>query len=145
MEITESNWAEYTSGVPTFLSACPEIFPVIASQTDAATAYQWIVEQGGASLPARDEVDTYLIDELTSLGGKGTIIFDQRKTEQFPLGGPGNIKTGECPVDSDKDGMPDWFEEKYGLDKNDPSDASRISNNGYSNIENYIFTIGQEK
>ena len=145
VEITESSWAEYTSGVPTFLSACPEIFPAIASQTDAATAYQWIVEQGGASLPARDEVDTYLIDELTSLGGKGTIIFDQRKTEQFPLGGPGNIKTGECPVDSDNDGMPDWFEEKYGLDKNDPSDASRISNNGYSNIENYIFTIGQEK
>lgn len=144
VEITEANWAEHTSGVPTFLSARPEIFPVIEQQTDAATAYQWIVDHCGASLPARDEVDTYLISELTSLGNKGTIIFDQRKTEQFPLGGPGNIKTGETSIDTDKDGMPDWFEEKYGLDKNDPSDASRISNNGYSNVENYIFTIGQE-
>lgn len=145
VEITETNWAEHTSGVPTFLGARPEIFPAIAAQTDAAAAYQWIVEQGGASLPARDEVDAYLIDELASLGGKGTIIFDQRKTEQFPLGGVGTIKTGEAPVDTDEDGMPDWFEEEYGLDKNDASDASRISNNGYSNIENYIFTIGQEK
>ena len=44
-----------------------------------------------AYLPVRDEVDKYLIDELTSLGGKGTIIQDERKTEQFPLERPGTI------------------------------------------------------
>lgn len=131
-------------GYSYFLGVRPDIFLQIVQQTDAAAAYQWIVKNVGASLPARDEVDAYLIDELTSLGGKGTIIFDQRETEQFPLGGPGNIKTGERQPDTDNDGMPDWFEEKYGLDKNDPNDASLIAGNGYTNIENYLFAIDEQ-
>ena len=44
-------------------------------------------------------------------------------------------------MDSDNDGMPDEFEDKYGLDKNEPSDAAKMANNGYTNIENYIFTL----
>lgn len=37
--------------------------------------------------------------------------------------------------------MPDAFEDKYGLDKKNPNDASKIASNGYTNIENYIFTL----
>ena len=39
--------------------------------------------------------------------------------------------------------MPDDFEDTYGLDKNDPSDAMKIASNGYTNIENYIFLINK--
>lgn len=140
-EITESNWSECCKGEPTFLSASSDKHPVIDQQTSAKDAYDWIVNYVGASLPVRDEVDQYLIEELTSLGKKGTIIQSEQDTQQYSLGGVGTIKSGEKPLDSDNDGMPDEFEDQYGLDKNDPSDAAKIANNGYSNIENYIFTL----
>lgn len=144
VEITEGNWATHCSGTPTFLATRPGQFPEIAQQTNATEAYHWVVANVGASLPARDEVDKYLIEELTSLGAKGTIIQNEQDTQQFPLGGPGNIKVAEKPLDSDNDGIPDEFEDKYGLDKNDPSDASKIAHNGYSNIENYLFSLNEK-
>ena len=140
-ELTQANWAEYCKGEPTFLSAPSDKHPAISQQTSATEAYNWIVKNVGASLPVRDEVDQYLIDELTSLGKKGTIIQNEQDVQQFSLGGVGTIQNGENPLDSDNDGMPDEFEDKYGLDKNDPSDAAKIANNGYTNIENYIFTL----
>ena len=140
-ELTQANWAEYCKGEPTFLSAPSDKHPAISQQISATEAYNWIVKNVGASLPVRDEVDQYLIDELTSLGKKGTIIQNEQDVQQFSLGGVGTIQNGEKPLDSDNDGMPDEFEDKYGLDKNDPSDAAKIANNGYTNIENYIFTL----
>jgi hypothetical protein len=42
-------------------------------------------------------------------------------------------------VDSDHDGMPDAWEQKYGFNPNDPSDASKDANgNGYTNIEEFL-------
>ena len=123
VEITETNWSQYCSGSPTLLEARSDLHPIIRSQKSAQEAYEWVVEKVGAYLPVRDEVDKYLIDELTSLGGKGTIIQDERKTEQFPLGGPGTINVAQKPLDSDNDGMPDAFEDAWGLDKYDPTDA----------------------
>ena len=43
------------------------------------------------------------------------------------------------------DFMPDEFEDKYGLDKNNPADAMQLAANGYTNIENYLFLLEQEK
>ena len=91
-------------------------------------------------LPARDQVDSYLVEELTSLGKKGGIILTEM---DLPAQGPGEIKSGTKPLDTDNDGMPDDFEDTYGLDKNDPSDAMKIASNGYTNIENYIFLINK--
>jgi len=40
--------------------------------------------------------------------------------------------------DKDDDGMPDWWEEKYGLDPEDPNDANQDPDgDGYSNLEEY--------
>mgnify|MGYP000031316331 CR=1 FL=1 len=89
----------------------------------------------------RDEVDAYLIDELTSLGIKGTIIQDERDKKQYPLGGPGKIMEGEKAPDTDGDGMLILLRNNMDWIKNDPTDASMIANNGYTNIENYIFTL----
>lgn len=141
IEITEVNWSQYCSGSPTLLEARSDLHPIIRSQKSAQEAYEWVVEKVGAYLPVRDEVDKYLIDELTSLGGKGTIIQDERKTEQFPLGGPGTINVAQKPLDSDNDGMPDAFEDAWGLDKYDPTDAVKEAKNGYLNIENYALSL----
>lgn len=141
LKTDEESWNANCSGQPTFLSSRPSIFPEIKQQTDAAAAYQWITRYVGACLPSRDQVDAFLINELMSLGKKGTIIQDERKEEQFALKGPGEIKSGQKALDSDNDGMPDEFEDNYGLNKYDPTDASAIANNGYTNIENYFFSL----
>jgi hypothetical protein len=40
--------------------------------------------------------------------------------------------------DADNDGMPDWWEEKYGLDPEDPSDANQdLDADDYTNLEEY--------
>ncbi|NDV65347.1 polysaccharide lyase family 1 protein [Bacteroides sp. 224] len=143
VELTQANWGTYCSGSPTFLTTRSDLHPIIAGQTSAEKAYEWIAENAGASLPARDQVDTYLIDELKSLGTKGTIIRNETNTTQFPLGGPGVINSGEKPLDTDGDGIPDEFEDKWGLDKNDDSDARLVpkKGNGYSHIENYALSL----
>lgn len=78
---------EEWSGDPTILSTPSILHPSIKSQTNATDAYKYIVEKVGAYLPTRDEVDTYLIEELTSLGTKGTIIGRPFSVTQFPIGG----------------------------------------------------------
>lgn len=123
---------------PTFLEEPNPAHPKIEGMTSAEEAYEWIVQYGGASLPARDEVDTYIIEELKTLGGRGNILSSEM---ELPMQGPGNLKSGERLPDTDNDGMPDEFEDKYGLNKKDPSDAMKIAKNGYTNIENYIFLI----
>ena len=43
--------------------------------------------------------------------------------------------------DSDSDGMPDWFEEQFGLNKSDRNDAQQVTldkNNRYTNLEMYL-------
>lgn len=135
------DWEKDCSGSPAFLETRSDVHPLILNQTPADRAYEWIIENVGASLPKRDQVDAYLVDELTSLGTKGTIIRNETNTEQFPLGGPGIIQSGTKPLDTDGDGIPDEFEDKWGLDKNDPSDAMKIASNGYTNIENYSFSL----
>ena len=68
---------------------------------------------------------------------------NEQDTQQFPLGGVGEIESGVSLLDTDGDGMPDEFEDGYGLDKNNPDDASQMAENGYTNIENYIFTLDE--
>lgn len=122
----------------TFLDQPNSKHPAISNLMTAKEVYKWMVVNGGASLPERDQVDSYLIEELTSLGLKGQIIHSET---DLPMQGPGEIKTAEKQLDTDNDGMPDEFENKYGLDKNNPDDAMKIASNGYTNIENYIFLI----
>ena len=50
-----------------------------------------------------------------------------------------DLKSLPAPVDSDKDGMPDDWEKKNGLNPNDASDAAKVSlHKFYTNIEVYI-------
>jgi hypothetical protein len=143
-EITQSNWSSYCSGSPTFLAQRSSLHKNIVGQTTAKEAYDWIVAQGGASLPARDPVDDFLINqELKSLGTKGTIIQDERNKTQFALGGPGTLTETKrsSTWDTDNDGIPDTFEEQWNLNKNDASDAWKVAENGYTNLENYVLSL----
>lgn len=133
------DWRRLVDGEKVVVSTEPVKHPVIEAETDAQNAYNWIVEKVGASLPARDEVDNYLVDELLSLGKKGALI-----TGESELGlpnGVGTIFEGKRLLDTDNDGMPDAWEEANQLNRNDAADALLMAANGYLNIENYINSI----
>ena len=93
----------------------------------------------GASLPYRDPVDCYMVDEVLSYGTKGALIANE---ETLACGTPSSwsVFTGTKKTDSDNDGMPDTWEQSNGTDPN-VNDAMTIASNGYANIENYINSI----
>lgn len=141
-EITQGNWQTYCSATPVFLSKPDSQHSEISIKTSATEAYHWIVENVGPVLPNRDLVDKFMIDELTSLGTKGTIFRNQNIETQYPLAKTWqNINVGTARKDTDGDGIPDDFEDKWGLNKNNAGDAVRIAENGYTMIENYAFSL----
>ena len=127
------------NGEKVVITTEPEKHPVIAGETNAVEAYNWIVDKVGASLPERDEADNYMIDELLSLGTKGALLSGE--SELGLVNGVGNIFVGNRLLDTDNDGIPDVWEDANGLDKNNPNDAVLKAENGYLNIENYINSI----
>lgn len=114
VEITDANWDTFHSFRPTFLSAPSSLHPKLEAMS-AADAYEWVVQHVGASLPRRDRVDAFMIDELTSLGTKGTILRDTRNTTQYPIADTWQqLDTANNVKDTDGDGMPDEWEDKWG-------------------------------
>ncbi|TGD80899.1 pectate lyase [Hymenobacter wooponensis] len=101
----------------------------------AQQAYTYVVQHAGASLH-RDAVDTRLLQELTSLGTLGQIIKDENEA---PMRGTGEVKGGLAPTDTDQDGMPDAWEQHYGLNPRDAADRNHdADHDGYTNLEEYL-------
>ena len=95
----------------------------------------------GASLPYRDMTDCYMVDEVLSYGKRGELIANEGT---LPYGIPSTWKVfkGNGRQDSDRDGMPDWWEEANGTNPG-KDDAMTLATNGYANIENYINSLTQ--
>jgi hypothetical protein len=101
-------------------------------------AYDLIVSEVGCSFPARDEVDTRLIEELTSLGTLGQLISSEF---EGPMNGPGSVSGGAAPADTDQDGMPDSWEIENGLDPNAADNNGDANGDGYTNLEEYLNSL----
>jgi hypothetical protein len=105
------------------------------TQHTALEAYELVLAYAGASRPRRDAVDLRVLESVRT--GKTTFkagIIDS----PADVGGWPEYR-GTADVDSDGDGMPDWWEKKYGLDPNDPSDAAQDRDgDGYTNLEEYL-------
>lgn len=102
----------------------------------ASEALQYVIENVGGSYPARDAVDEYLIDQLTSYGTKGAIIV--RESDNGIPNNVGTVANGTPPIDSDRDGMPDYWEIAFGTNPNEANPNDDADQDGYTNIENYL-------
>ncbi|NNF28167.1 MAG: Ig-like domain-containing protein [Gemmatimonadetes bacterium] len=111
----------------------------------AAEAYQSVVDQVGASrrltcrgdwVGARDALDERIVNDVRQGTGPASV---EELDQPEDLGGVPTLATGTPCSDGDGDGMPDAFEDRYGLDADDPADASRDPDgDGYVNIEEYV-------
>lgn len=152
------------------LSKATEPFPM-APVTIVPTeqSYEWVLANSGASLPRRDAVDQRVTQMVRSgeigdrpitqdiagiLAGVKLSMKTSAILEAIPkgiithpeqVGGYPEYK-GEPYRDADKDGMPDEWETKHGLNPNDASDASKdLNGDGYTNIEKFIHNIDPAK
>ncbi|MEQ8472893.1 MAG: polysaccharide lyase [Marinoscillum sp.] len=131
-----------------------------ANVMQAKEAYEYVLDNAGASLPKRDPVDTRIVEQVRTNKvdlSKYTVIDDLYQFEHRRLGADSYKKgiitdiaqvggypeySGNPYKDQDGDGMPDDYEKNVGLDPKDPSDATGdLNKDGYTNIEMYIYNI----
>lgn len=114
----------------------------------AEDAMKAACEYAGASL-AKDKVDARVASHVKNGTGKiiDCVVETSGKTSAMSLYGytwptyKASSEQTAKTVDTDGDGMPDWFEAQFGLDKTDASDGGKISidrNNRYTNLEMYL-------
>lgn len=124
----------------------------------AKESYDYVLGNAGATLPKRDPVDLRIVKEVRD--GKPTPLknvklpekdFEHRRlakdsykigiiTDISQVGGYPSYK-GKPYRDSDNDGIPDDVEVKMGLNPKDGSDAAKITESGYANIEIYLHSL----
>jgi pectate lyase len=156
-QVTADNWAggvQYAHDVtikgelvrsPTEKEArayAPFPAPPVTQQT-AEEAYKLVLADAGATLPRRDPVDVRIIETVRT--GKPTFQ-DGIIISPADVGGWPEYKADAVEPDSDHDGIPDWWEVKYGLNPHDPSDANKdLNGDGYTNLEKYLNGIDPTK
>lgn len=124
----------FASYGPMDLKTTPFAYP-ISTAYSPLTALKLAISDAGASF-RRDRVDELLIQELVSWGLRGGTITSELLP---PMNGPGVIRNGTPYPDTDRDGMPDYWENGTGsnpgvANHNDPSPGG----SGYTRLEDYL-------
>ncbi len=123
----------------------PFLTNFIPSVTETAIeAYDTVLKSAGCTLPARDTLDTRIVNNVKNRTGR--IIDVQggfahgtpfaQTTNAWPF-----LANATAPTDTDKDGMPDTWENNNGLNPNNANDRGLFAANGYTNLENYLNNI----
>lgn len=129
------------------------------SLIDAKQAYSYVLANAGATLPKRDAVDLRIVEQVKTgkiahvedgkLPAKQSYVKRRLEADSYKKGIISDIaQVGGYPVyqgtpylDTDKDGIPDAWEKKNGLDPKNPADAAKITKSGYANIEVYLNSL----
>lgn len=123
--------------IPTgyWLSAPVDVAPV--TPDPAPSAYARVLAEAGASL-VRDAVDRKIVAGVRDRSGR---IIDSEADD----GGWPALRSGDAPVDSDGDGMPDAWERARGLDPASADGAADRDRDGFSNLEEYLNELADRK
>jgi hypothetical protein len=104
-------------------------------------AYAHVVRSCGASL-ARDAIDERVIESLVRRSGALINSQEIHRDTNGILAGIDDLPTARRAddFDTDRDGMPNEFELKHGLNPNDPADrnGTSLSKLKYTNLEVYL-------
>ena len=164
-DVTNDNWTygiynqiDNSSVDNTFTDATKDTIrlekPILYEQVtthSAAQAFTQVLDYAGASLH-RDALDEVMVSDArygtttyTGNGCKKGIINSQDDLKPanasidwspWPL-----LYSTTAPLDTDKDGIPDEWEDVNSLNKNDINDGKIIASNGYTHLENYLNSL----
>lgn len=133
-------------GTGTVLTAPWYTEPASVTVYDAKTAYRVATSLAGTL--SRDQVDSLIINQVKTLGKgstgltAGTVgpdggLYTSQAQTGLGNNGYGTIQSGVKDVDSDNDGMPDYWESAMGTNSG-VNDAMQVGSDGYAAIERYI-------
>ena len=163
--MTADNWTATTADAAT-IAAIKSDSPfhwsdgaMMMTVHSAEDAFDQVTEYAGASL-RRDPVDRRVAEETV----KGTFTFEGSETDADSPSRKGFIDTQEdvggwptysateteearMKKDTDKDGIPDSYEDFFGLDKDNAADGKAVSldiHGRYTNLEMYLHYLVRE-
>lgn len=105
-------------------------FPAPSVTTySALDAYTKVLADAGATLPKRDIHDARVVKDVINKTGR---FLDDPKQ----VGGWADMGSGSAPVDKDRDGMPDAWEDANGFNPGSDADGRLDADgDGYTNVE----------
>jgi hypothetical protein len=128
-------------------SATPFPYAPVVTQT-AQDAFYSVMNGAGAVLPRRDTVDRRIIKETRtgtatyggSYNASGTRNPSGIIDSQHTVGGWPNLKSTIYPMDTDNDGLPDWWEKMIQASTTDSTsiDRNTFDTDGYTMLEKYL-------
>ena len=154
VEDTDGNWYEFERDVSIAAMPRAQITSIPApltepgrnitlhaeSSTGSITSYQWDFGDGTPIVSGADLEHRYLRHAYGASGSYVvtlTVYYDE--TSPIPQSSDTLTITVEGFVDSDGDEIPDWWENLYGLDTNDPTDAAGNADaDSLSNLQEYL-------
>ena len=146
-DVTQNNWNGVFPDEASKKDLCKALIrwteglAPLKNEQSAQNAYETVLAKAGCSL-VRDTLDRRIVREVRegtftytgSNGSTGGLI-----DTQSDVGGWPELTTGVAPKDSDYDGMPDTWENQYGLNPNDASDARKVTLvSGHTNLDVYM-------
>lgn len=115
-----------------------------ATVEPAQKAFKTVLSDVGANQPCLDAHDVRMISETldgttnTKGSSSGKIGLIDRETDAEGFGYfPEKGETRPADFDTDKDGMPDWWEKAKGLDAS-VADNNKVNADGYTALEEYL-------
>jgi hypothetical protein len=137
-------------GTGTVLTSPWSPLTTAATIYNTQTAYRLTASLAG-TFP-RDQMDSLIINQVKTLGqgttgtgagttGPGSALYTSQAQTGLPNNGYGIINGGGASLDSEGDGMPDYWEQATGLNPG-VNDAMTVAANGYTNLENFLNWLG---
>ncbi|HYG21154.1 MAG TPA: autotransporter-associated beta strand repeat-containing protein [Verrucomicrobiae bacterium] len=128
------------SGVVVLASPWSPMTPLIPAAS-APAAFRQTLSLAGAW--PRDQVDQIILREVRSIGILGPYpLPNSQNITGLGNNGFGTINGGPLPLDTDSDGMPDFWESAVGSNANG-NDALNIDASGYAAIEHYLHWLAE--
>lgn len=145
-QVTADNWQGSTvqTDAVKALARWTEGLTMLTAEESAEKAFETVLTKAGCSL-CRDAIDTRIAEEVRkgtatckgSNGSTGGLIDTQKDAGGWP-----DLQAGETKKDTDRDGIPDAWEETHGLNPLSNADGkTETLVSGYSNLDVYLNDI----